>query len=90
MVRKKILISGRVQGVGFRMFTVRQARNFGIKGYAKNLFNGKVEVLAIGEKNELNPFIEQLKIGPRMANVKKLNVNETDNDEEFEDFSIRY
>ena len=52
-VQLHILISGKVQGVGFRIFTRTNARQLGVKGYAKNLANGKVEVVAEGEKLKL-------------------------------------
>lgn len=73
-----ILISGRVQGVGFRYFTKHTAENLNIKGYVKNLYNGDVEVKAQGDSGNIEIFIEKLKKGPRMSYVEHLKIDETD------------
>ncbi len=85
-----VLISGKVQGVGFRNFTQRNARQLGVNGYAKNLPNGKVEVVAEGDKSQLDALIALLKRGPRFARVDSLDVDERSFTGEYESFGIRY
>ena len=85
-----VLISGKVQGVGFRNFTQLNARQLGVKGYAKNLLNGKVEVVAEGDKAQLDALITLLEKGPRYARVDSLEVNERPVTGEYKAFDIRY
>ena len=85
-----VLISGKVQGVGFRNFTQLNARQLGIKGYAKNLPNGKVEVVAEGDKAQLDALVALLEKGPRHARVVSLEFNENPFTGEYETFGIRY
>ncbi|MGB9098735.1 acylphosphatase [Erwinia sp.] len=69
----KAWIHGVVQGVGFRYSTQHQAKSLGLKGYAKNLEDGSVEVLACGEEKEVQMLITWLKEGgPRSARVEKV------------------
>lgn len=75
-VARKYLISGRVQGVGYRYFAERVANQLGIMGSAKNLWNGDVEIYAIGDEFQLEEFKRQLAEGPRSARVT--NIQETD------------
>ena len=83
----KIVISGKVQGVGFRFHSQRQARQLGIQGYAHNLPNGQVEVLAQGDEAALTAFIDWLAIGPPTADVYEVKVLPNE-DENCEGFSI--
>jgi len=66
---KKFLVSGRVQGVGYRFFAERVANQLGIYGYVKNLWDGNVEVYAIGDAASLEELKRQLAEGPRSAHV---------------------
>jgi acylphosphatase len=68
-IGKKFVISGRVQGVGFRYFAERWAEQLGIAGYVKNLWDGSVEVYAIGDSLSLEDFKLRLAEGPRSAYV---------------------
>lgn len=85
-----VLISGKVQGVGFRNFTQMNAKQLGINGYAKNLPNGQVEVVAEGDKSQLDALVAFLKKGPRFARVDFLNVEEHPFTGEYKTFGIRY
>jgi tRNA pseudouridine55 synthase len=67
-------IYGKVQGVGYRYFTEKIAKNLNILGYVKNLEDGTVEVVAQGKEEDLQKFIEQLKIGPFLAKVEKIDI----------------
>lgn len=82
------MISGRVQGVGYRYFAQRLAHEHGICGYAKNLSNGSVEVYAIGNKNSLEQFKRQLAEGPRSAHVTGIEESEATVLEKYTRFSI--
>ncbi|RKU27451.1 acylphosphatase [Candidatus Poribacteria bacterium] len=85
-----VLISGKVQGVGFRHFTRVNATKLGIKGYAKNLSNGKVEVVAEGKKEQLYALIKQLRIGPTPSKVDNVKIEERDFTGKFDSFGIRF
>jgi acylphosphatase len=75
---KRFFVSGMVQGVGFRFFVERTAATVGVNGYVKNLFDGRVEVYAIGSAEQLDALRNALRRGPRMASVE--NVEELDAD----------
>jgi acylphosphatase len=68
-VARRYVISGRVQGVGFRYFAERWAVQLGLSGYAKNCLDGNVEVYAIGDAISLEEFKSHLTEGPRSARV---------------------
>ena len=85
-----VLISGKVQGVGFRNFTQMNAKQLGINGYAKNLPNGQVEVVAEGDKSQLDALVALLKKGPRFARVDSLDADERPFTGEYKTFGIRY
>ena len=73
MVRaRSYLIRGRVQGVGYRYFAQGVAGRYGIRGYARNLPNGDVEVHAEADETALQLFKEELQLGPRMAQVTEI------------------
>ncbi|MCS7243148.1 MAG: acylphosphatase [Candidatus Calescibacterium sp.] len=71
-----LLIDGKVQGVGMRYFIKRNALKLNVSGYAKNLSNGKVEALLIGEKENLDKLIYIIK-NDSPGLVKSISVNET-------------
>ena len=85
-----VLISGKVQGVGFRNFTQRNATQLGVNGYAKNLANGKVEVVAEADKAQLDALVALLRQGPRYARVDSLEIDERPFTGEYKSFGIRY
>lgn len=72
-----VLVSGKVQGVGYRAFARHAARELGISGHARNLADGRVEVLACGERAALDRFIERLQQGPEWSRVEPLDVGST-------------
>jgi acylphosphatase len=65
-------VYGVVQGVGFRRFVQIHAKRLGLKGYAKNMPDGTVEVVAEGYEESLRKLLEYLKIGPPLAKVDKV------------------
>jgi len=89
MAHLKALAYGRVQGVFLRYFVRDTARNLGLNGYVRNLPRRDiVEVQAEGDKQQLEKLIQQLKIGPPGAQVKKVEVNWSDYSGQFSTFSI--
>ena len=84
-------VYGRVQGVSYRYFVRTVARDLGLKGYVRNLAGGDaVEVKAEGEKSQLDKLLEQLKVGPTGAWVKRVEINWSDYPGRFDSFTIRY
>ncbi|MCK4950781.1 MAG: acylphosphatase [Gammaproteobacteria bacterium] len=73
---KKCLISGRVQGVFYRASTQRQAQSLGVTGWAKNLPDGTVEVMACGERDAVNALCDWCGDGPEYARVISIECEE--------------
>ena len=69
---KRFYVSGAVQGVGFRFFAEGAAARLGVAGYVKNLFDGRVEVYAIGSAAQLDALKSVLRRGPSMAGVDRV------------------
>jgi len=70
VLARRFRISGRVQGVGFRYFVERAARDLGVTGWARNLDDGRVEVHANGSKVQLDELESRLRTGPSRADVR--------------------
>ena len=81
-------VEGRVQGVSFRGFTRRLAQELHLKGWVRNLYDGRVEVLAEGDKAGIESLIERLKAGPPFARVESVSVRWSEYTGEFPDFKI--
>ena len=75
---KQFFISGMVQGVGFRFFAEREAAKLGVGGYVRNLFDGRVEVYAIGTVEQLEAMKSALRRGPTMAAVDRVEEHDAD------------
>ena len=75
---KRFYVSGRVQGVGFRFFAERIAASLGVCGYVRNLFDGRVEVYAIGSAEQMGALKSALRRGPRMAAVQHVDERDAD------------
>lgn len=82
-----VIISGDVQGVGFRQFTKYQANKLGVKGWVKNLPDGRVEAILQGRTEDVEKLILLCRKGPAVAIVRDLKVEELP-DQEFEGFDI--
>lgn len=86
---RRFFVSGRVQGVGFRFFAERTASSLGVGGYVKNLFDGRVEVYAIGSGQQMESLKSALQRGPRMASVERVDEEDADILRDYADaFSI--
>lgn len=78
MIARRCHVSGRVQGVFYRASTREQAMRLGLAGYARNLDDGRVEVLVVGEPPAVESLIQWLRIGPPAASVSEVAVQEID------------
>ena len=87
--RAHIFVSGRVQGVFFRAGAQKKARELGVTGWAHNLADGRVELLAEGETEKLEQFVAWCKEGTPLAKVDHCDVQFEEYKNEFPDFSIR-
>jgi acylphosphatase len=87
-IAKKFVISGRVQGVGYRFFAERWAEQLGISGYVKNLWDGGVEVYAIGDEASLEQFKIHLTEGPRSGRVTGVSESDETVDKRYTRFMI--
>jgi acylphosphatase len=75
------LVSGRVQGVGFRWFVLRHAERLGLAGWARNLPDGRVEVVAAGAAGALRELESALREGPRFGYVENVDKDEIPHNE---------
>ncbi len=74
IVSRRYLIAGRVQGVGFRAYTVHQAAIEGVHGYVRNTDDGRVEVVVEGDEESVIRVERKLRHGPPMARVESVDV----------------
>jgi acylphosphatase len=87
-----MVLKGKVQGVFFRDFAKQNANKLGIVGYAKNLRNGDLEIMAQGDDKKLDEYVKLCKRGPIFAKVEDIQLEEQDIDDEedYEFFDIRH
>ena len=85
----RFVVRGKVQGVGFRVFAAQQARDLGVRGYARNQPDGSVEVVAVGSIPALDGLALDLRQGPSAARVTSLQSTPIAPVPAFSDFEIR-
>lgn len=88
-VTKHLMITGNVQGVGFRAYTRRAARTVGVTGWVRNLADGQVEMLLHGDPDRVDGVIQQIAGGPPGARVESMVVDDVEMDETLDQFTIR-
>ena len=88
MRRVKIVVSGRVQGVYFRLFTQNKAKHLAIKGTVQNLPDGRVEIYAEAEHLMIDKFVKWCSKGPVTARVDNIEVTELEPEFNFTSFEI--
>lgn len=86
----RVFISGRVQGVFFRAETKKMADSVGIKGWVRNMPDGRVEAVFQGNDEQLSRMTEWCKKGPRLSRVTGIEVSDEMVPEEFTSFEITY
>jgi len=90
MKRAHIFLEGRVQGVGFRHFTRTNAQKHGVKGWVKNLPDGRVEAVFEGEDEDVEQMVELVREGPRSSRVTDAEVQWSAPQDDFNGFRVRY
>ena len=85
----QIVISGKVQGVGYRYTAQQIADEYQLTGWVQNKINGDVEIIAEGSQHQLDQFISWTKQGPKFADVKQVVINKLTTNNKFTQFSIR-
>tara|TARA_A100001037_G_scaffold72355_1_gene64707 strand:+ start:3255 stop:3527 length:273 start_codon:yes stop_codon:yes gene_type:complete len=88
MFRIHVMVSGKVQNVGFRKYTQDKAMELGITGWVKNLFDNAVEIIAEGDIDSLTELTGWLQYGSPLAKVKKLSIEWYPSENKFESFEI--
>ena len=91
-MKKRLIIniSGRVQGVFFRIYAEKKAKELSLTGFVKNEEDGSVSLVAEGYEDKLNDLLDWAKKGPQMAKVEKIKLKQEKASGEFKDFKIRY
>lgn len=87
--RVRVTISGRVHGVFFRSFLKSNAKMFNISGWVRNVPNGNVEAVFVGEEYEVDKMVELCRQGPPGSDVKDVEINEYRSKEQLAGFEIR-
>ncbi|MCG2789993.1 MAG: acylphosphatase [Actinomycetia bacterium] len=85
-----LLLSGRVQGVGFRYFAEARAARYNIKGYVRNIYDNKVEIVCQGEPDNLDKFILEVKNGPSFSQITNVEMEEVIDSPVYDVFEIKY
>jgi acylphosphatase len=90
MKRLTATISGRVQGVSFRYYTIKEARRLDLRGWVRNEANGSVQVIAEGNKDSLDELLRFLERGSPSARVDQVNIDWSVATDEFDTFEARF
>ena len=90
LVRRRVSVSGRVQGVGFRYFVRSTAGRVGVSGFVRNMPDGTVQAEVQGNPEGVDRFLDAIREGPPGARVDQVDVNEVPAEKEKEGFEIRF
>jgi acylphosphatase len=88
--QRVIRIHGKVQGVGYRFFATRVARRLGLKGSIQNNRDGTVDAVVEGEQSVIDEWLEQLREGPRYAEITKIDQETKDFSGRLGDFDVKF
>ncbi|OGZ26975.1 MAG: acylphosphatase [Candidatus Nealsonbacteria bacterium RIFOXYB1_FULL_40_15] len=88
--RARVYISGRVQGVGFRAETTFRARRISLKGFVKNLKDGRVEAVFEGDEEEVDKIVNWCRKGTIFSKVNKVDIIEEEAKGDYEEFKTVY
>lgn len=88
--RAHFFLSGRVQGVCFRSESQKKARSLGVKGWVRNLQDGRVEVVVEGEESKVKKFVEWAEEGPDFSEIENTELYWENFKKEFDGFQIKY
>jgi len=87
-MKKRLLISGKVQGVGFRRWLYVKATEKNVHGWVKNKITGEVEALLIGNDKDVNALIKQCSIGPSSSIITQIKIQDYQQDYSKKSFDI--
>jgi acylphosphatase len=90
MAHAHMVVSGYVQGVGYRWWVMRKAKEYDLKGYVRNLYDGEVEVEVEGNRSMIIDFIQELKIGPTSASVTGVDIQWGEYQGMYKGFEIKF
>lgn len=90
MASAHVVISGLVQGVGYRWFVTRKAQEYNLTGYVRNLYNGDVEVEVEGHKPMILDFVRDLKVGPRSGQVTDMKIDWGEYESRYPSFDVKF
>jgi len=88
--RVHVFLSGRVQGVAYRYFAGKWADSLNVTGWVRNLRDGRVEVLAEGDRPDVEGFLERLRDGPRLARIDGVEIEWEEYTGEFAAFEVAF
>jgi acylphosphatase len=86
----RVLINGRVQGVGFRYFVTSRAVSYQVSGYVRNLDTGGVEIEVEGMRDEVNKFLAEIRPGPRHGMVTEFHLEWKPFKKQYDHFFVKY
>jgi acylphosphatase len=89
-VRRRLIFSGVVQGVGFRYWAVREAEAFGVTGYVRNTYDGSVEAVLEGAPAEVAGLERALRNGPPYGRIRRVEAIDEEPSGEFSSFGVKY
>ncbi len=89
MIKKKLLISGKVQGVSFRYHAHEMATKLGLRGWVRNLDDGRVEIVIAGTQKASDTMVQWCHVGPTQAKVENIELTEFKSEIPHEEFIIR-
>ena len=89
VIGRRWIVSGRVQGVGFRHHVWTAARRLDVVGDVRNLPDGRVEIRAQGRATALDELLEAVRVGPRWGRVEAIEASDLDGDRAFDEFTVR-
>ena len=90
MKRLRLIVSGRVQGVGFRWAAQKAARQLGVYGYVRNLPNGDVEIVAEGDDTAVDRMTTWVRKGPTWSRVDNLQLHDLPGPAEYAAVGVRH
>lgn len=89
-IQGRLVFKGHVQGVGFRYFVLKKASQFDVTGFVKNLYPNGVEVVAEGEKAEVERFFQEIRVGPVSASIRDIVEEWSPYSGNYETFQVEY
>ena len=89
-IKRRIYLSGRVQGVGCRAYIKKNAKILNLHGWVKNLDDGRVEAVFSGKQEKVQEMLRLASKGPSLGKISNMKVVDEEYREEFDDFVIRY